>query len=72
MFALHKFKHKAKRISSIPATINHNEIYNLTFAVIQLKLKKILRVGEVYAVKAQDRDKYFRTVLIKKNDFINA
>jgi len=36
------------------------------------KLNKVLRVGEVYAVKAQDRDNYFRTVLIKKNDFNNA
>ena len=44
IFTLHKFKHKTKKISSIPATINLNEIYNLTFAVIQLNLKKILRV----------------------------
>ena len=35
------------------------------------KLNRILRVGEVYAVKAQDRDNYYRTVLIKKIDFNN-
>ena len=35
------------------------------------KLNRILRVGEVYAVKAQDRDHYYRTVLIKKIDFDN-
>ena len=35
------------------------------------KLNRILRVGEVYAVKAQDRDNYYRTVLIKKIDFDN-
>lgn len=35
------------------------------------KLNKILRIGEVYAVKAQDRDNYYRTVLIKKIDFDN-
>ena len=34
-------------------------------------LNRILRVGEVYAVKAQDRDHYYRTVLIKKIDFDN-
>ena len=34
-------------------------------------LNQTIRVGEVVAVKAQDRDNYYRTVLIKKIDFDN-
>ena len=36
------------------------------------KLHRIIRVGEVYAVKAQDRDGYYRTVMLKKIDFHHA
>ena len=35
------------------------------------ELNQTIRVGEVVAVKAQDRDHYYRTVLIKKIDFNN-
>ena len=35
------------------------------------ELKQTIREGEVVAVKAQDRDHYYRTVLIKKIDFNN-
>ena len=35
------------------------------------ELNQTIRVGEVVAVKAQDRDHYYRTVLIKKIDFDN-
>ena len=35
------------------------------------ELNQTIRVGEVVAVKAQDRDPYYRTVLIKKIDFDN-
>ena len=35
------------------------------------ELNQTIKVGEVVAVKAQDRDHYYRTVLIKKIDFNN-
>ena len=35
-------------------------------------MHRIIRVGEVYAVKAQDRDGYYRTVMLKKIDFHHA
>ena len=35
------------------------------------ELNQTIRVGEVVAVKAQDQDHYYRTVLIKKIDFNN-